>query len=185
MPKYSQRAPLRTPPAPARYSVFMDELIARLAATPRTLAHLVAEAPEERLDMAFAGGWSARTILAHLRDEEYLGMRVALERMLAEDNPVLRFPAADAWEPARNRDRDRKEWLLGDFALQRQASIAILRSLRPGDWERRGQAPAGREFAVSGLVRYWAAHDAEHIAGLEAALGETLAEVIERRRRPE
>lgn len=163
----------------------MDELIARLAATPRTLAHLVAEAPEERLDMAFAGGWSPRTILAHLRDEEYLGMRVALERMLAEDNPVLRFPAADAWEPARNRGRDRKEWLLGDFALQRQASIAILRSLRPGDWERRGQAPTGREFAVSGLVRYWAAHDAEHIAGLEAALGETLAEVIDRRRRLE
>lgn len=185
MPKYKQPCALKTRPAVPRYSVSMDELIARLAATPRALAHLVAEAPEERLDMAFAGGWSARTILAHFRDDEYLCMRVALERMLAEDNPALRFIEGAEWEPGRNRARDRKEWLLADFALQRQASLGILRGLRPADWSLRGRTEGGREFTVEQFVSSWAAHDAEHVAGLEAALGETLAEVIARRSRPE
>lgn len=185
MPKYKQPQALKTRLARPRYSVPMDELIARLAATPRTLAHLVAEAPEERLDMAFAGGWSARTILAHFRDDEYLCMRVALERMLAEDTPALRFIDGAEWEPGRNRARDRKEWLLADFALQRQASLGILRGLRPADWALRGRTEAGREFTVEQFVARWAAHDAEHVAGLEAALGETFTEVMARRARPE
>lgn len=163
----------------------MEELITRLAATPRTLAHLVAEAPEERLDMAFKGGWSARTILAHFRDDEFLCMRVALERMLAEDNPLIRFIDGAEWEPDRNRTRDRKDWLLADFALQRQASLGILRGLRPEDWARRGSTADGREFTVRQFLGHWAGHDAEHIAGLEDALGETLADVIARRSRPE
>ena len=160
----------------------MDELIARLAATPRTLAHLVAEAPEERLDMAFAGGWSARTILAHFRDDEYLCMRVALERMLAEDVPPLRFIDGAEWEPGRNRARDRKEWLLADFALQRQASLGILRSLRPADLTRKGTR-GGRELTLEQLVGAWVRHDREHVGQLEQALGETLEQVRERRER--
>ncbi|MBE0611072.1 MAG: DinB family protein [Dehalococcoidia bacterium] len=160
----------------------MDELIARLAATPRTLAHLVAEAPEKRLDMAFAGGWSARTILAHFRDDEYLCMRVALERMLAEDSPALRFIDGAEWEPGRNRARDRKEWLLGDFALQRQASLGILRSLRPADLTRKGTR-GGRELTLEQLVGAWVRHDREHVGQLEQALGETLEQVRERRER--
>ena len=115
----------------------MHELIDRLAATPKTLAHLVVEADARLLDAAPVGGWSARTILAHMRDDEYLCMRCALERMLAEEGPQLRFIDGSDWEPGRNRTRDRKEQILGDFALQRQATIGILRAMRPGDWRRR------------------------------------------------
>lgn len=159
------------------------ELLDRLAATPRTLAHLVAEATDDTLDRAPVGGWSPRTLLAHLRDDEYLCMRVALERLLAENGPVLRFMEGDDWEPSRNRTRDRKEWLLADFALQRQATLGILRTLRPEDWERRGSTTEGRDVTIAGLVRQWVSHDAEHVAQLEALLGETLHEVMERRAR--
>ena len=45
--------------------------IERLAATASTLAHLVAEVQEARLQWSEdGGGWSPRTILAHLRDDE-------------------------------------------------------------------------------------------------------------------
>lgn len=159
------------------------ELLDRLAATPRTLAHLVAEATDETLDSAPAGGWSPRTLLAHLRDDEYLCMRIALERILAEDGPVITFMDGADWEPRRNRTRDRKDWLLADFALQRQATLGILRSLRPEDWDRTGQTADGSAVTLPGLLRQWVGHDAEHIAELEGLLGETLHEVIERRAR--
>ena len=163
-----------------------DDLIAKLAATPATLAHLVAEADDDTLNAAAPGQWSARTLLAHFRDDEYLCMRLALERMLAEESPSLQFIDGAGWEPNRRRTRDRKEWLLGDFALQRQASVAILRGMAAEDWERVGQ-PEGeqRTFTVGAFVSAWARHDAEHIASLEAVLGETLEQVKERRARRE
>jgi hypothetical protein len=159
------------------------DLVEQLAATPKTLAHLVAEARDAGLDEAKAGEWSARTILAHFRDDEYLCMRVALERILAEDAPSLTFLDGAAWEPTRNRSRDRKEHLLGDFALQRQASLGILRGLRPTDWQRAGVRGDGRQFSLEQFLAAWVRHDRAHIAQLERAVGETLAEVLERRAR--
>ncbi|MFN0147382.1 MAG: DinB family protein [Dehalococcoidia bacterium] len=161
----------------------MDDHLAALAATPKSLAHLVAEASDARLDAPLEGGWSARTIIAHLRDDEYLCMRAALERMLAEVAPLLTFIDGADWEPGRNRTRDVKALLLTDFALQRQASLNILQGLRTEDWARTGRRAPGGTFDVTQLVAAWARHDAEHLAQLEAALGETLAEVRARRAR--
>lgn len=157
------------------------DAIDRLAATPKVLAHLVAEADDATLDRAVPGEWSARTLLAHFRDDEYLCMRVALERMLAEDVPSVRFLEGHEWEPGRNRTRDRKEVLLGGFALQRQASLDILNGLRPEDLERRGRSGLS-EFTLAQFLESWAGHDAEHIAQLERALGTTYEEVYSRRR---
>ena len=162
----------------------MEELIQQLAATPSALAHLAAEADDTRLDAAAPGDWSARTILAHLRDDEYLCLRAALTRILAEDSPALHFIDGADWEPGRNRTRDRKEWLLADFALQRQASLGILRMVRPGDLARSGFRE-GREFTLEQLIGVWVRHDREHVAQLERALGETLEDVRARRARME
>lgn len=160
----------------------MEELIEQLAATPRALAHLVAEATDKHLDAALDGGWSARTILAHFRDDEFLCMRAAVTRMLAEEVPTLHFIDGADWEPGRNRTRDRKELLLADFALQRQASLGILRMLRVDELERRGIRET-REFTVAQLVSAWVRHDREHVAQLERAVGETLEDVRARRAR--
>lgn len=156
----------------------------RLAATPTALAHLVADVSDTRLDASAAGEWPVRTVLAHLRDDEFLVMRMRLERMLSERHPV--FPDFDekAWADSRNRGRDRKQQLLGDFALQRQASLNIIESLAPADWVRTGRHEALGEFTVASWVEHWVQHDAAHIAQVEAALDETLDQVLERRFRP-
>lgn len=158
------------------------ELIDRLAATPAALAHLVAEATDEALDATTSGEWSARTLVAHFRDDEYLCMRVALERALAEDNPLVSFIDGADWEPGRNRTRERKEHLLADFALQRQASLGILRLMRPHDWSRKAHT-AEREFTVTQFVTAWVNHDRDHVGQMERALGETLEQVRNRRAR--
>lgn len=161
----------------------MDSMLGRLAETPRTLAHLVADATDARLDESQAGAWTPRLILAHLRDEEFLGMRPSLERILAEDLPQLTARATDRWERDRNRSRDRKEQLLASFALQRQASLDILRSLGINDLARPGRF--GETVAtIRELTESWVRHDDEHIAQLEAALGETLHQAVARRKRP-
>ena len=155
--------------------------IDRLAATPRDIAHLVVEATDAVLDATPQEGWSARIVIAHLRDDEYLCMRVALERMLAEDGPELTFLEGDGWGPGRNTSRDRKELLLADFALQRQASLNILQSLRPGDWDRQGHTAGGQAFTLRAFVESWADHDREHLAQLEALIGETVDDARSRR----
>lgn len=161
------------------------ELLARLAATPRTLAHLVVEAGGEAMDAPGpGGGWSARTILAHFRDDEMLCMRTALARMLVETGPEVHFLDGGDWEPGRNRARDRKETLLADFALQRQATLNMFDALQPAEWERTA-ASGGRAFTVAEFLAAWVRHDAEHIAQLEAAIGETLGDALERRARRE
>jgi hypothetical protein len=160
------------------------DLLMRLSQTPKHLAQLVVEVGEDGLDASQAGGWSARTTLAHLRDIEWMLFRLRLERMLAEDGPTFALFDAEAWAAARNRARDRREELLADFALQRQATLAILRSLGPAGWAREGRSPGGRQWTVEALVRHYAAHDAEHLAQIEEGLGTTLDEVLRRRYHP-
>lgn len=156
-----------------------------LASTPRNLAQMVAEATEERLGWADDGAkWSPREIMAHLRDMESLAFRLGIERMLAEDGPALVAIDDDAWLAGRNHGRDRREWLLADFALQRQATLGLLRGLRYEEWQRTGTV-AGGAVTISGWCLAQAGRDAEHIARLESALGETLNDVLARRARPE
>jgi DinB superfamily len=157
--------------------------IDRLSETPKALAHLVAELTEDALDAAAVGEWSPRTILAHLRDEEYLCARVWVERALAEHNPLVHGVGGESWAATRNRSRDRKEWLLADFALQRQASISILRMLRPEDWDRTIDRGERGLLTISSHLDAWLEHDAVHVAQLERAVGETLEEVRARRAR--
>lgn len=156
--------------------------IERLLATPRTVANLVAEAGDAELDaQRIAGEWNARTILAHLRDDEFLCMRPALERALAEEMPTVYFIEGADWQSSRSLRRERKEWLLADFALQRQASVSILHLLAPSDWERAMYSPRHGRLTITGLVDVWIQHSEEHVAQLEAVLGETLVEVLARR----
>ena len=67
------------------------QALGQLVATPSKLAHLTVEATDQALDAAPDGEWSARTVLAHLRDAEMLEFRVGLERLLAEPDPALYF----------------------------------------------------------------------------------------------
>ena len=160
------------------------ERIDLLIAAPKTLAHLVVEASDAQLDQEPTGaGWTVRTVLAHVRDFEFLEARLALERALAEDGPSVSALDNRVWERDRNRTRDRKEWLLADFALQRQASASILRALREPDWQRQLQTPFAGRLTISSLLDWWLEHDALHVAQLEDAIGETLAEVLARRAR--
>lgn len=161
----------------------VQQALGQLVATPSKLAHLTVEATDEALNAAPEGEWSARTVLAHLRDAEMLEFRVGLERLLAEPDPALYFLPPDEWERDRNRERDEKSVLLSDFALQRQASVNLIATMREPDWERTAPGPRGEAITIAQFVQIWAGHDAAHLGQLEELLGETVDGARERRAR--
>ena len=162
----------------------IQKALAQLAATPSKLAHITVEAADDILDAAPEGEWSARTVLAHLRDAESLEFRVGLERLLAEPDPTLFFLPPDQWERDRNRERADKSVLLGDFALQRQASLNLIATMRPADWGRTGGGLGDEAFTIANFVQIWAGHDSAHLGQIEALLGDTVDGAQERRARP-
>lgn len=162
----------------------LERALGQLAATPSRLAHLTVESTDEDLDAAPEGEWSARIVLAHLRDAEMVEFRVGLERLVAEPNPALYFLPPDEWQRERNRERDDKSVLLGDFALQRQASLNLITTMRDSDWERTAPGPRDEPITVAQFVQIWAGHDAAHLGQIEALLGETAEGAQERRARP-
>jgi len=70
----------------------MDELIARLGATPGALAHIVAEATDAQLDASLAGAWSA---LGHLNGYKGKTVEAKLAATRAYEEDAYLSNAAD------------------------------------------------------------------------------------------
>ncbi|MDA0270680.1 MAG: DinB family protein [Chloroflexi bacterium] len=146
-------------------------LTAALEATPDRLARLVEGIEAAALDAAPPGEWSTRTVMAHLRDDEFMVMRLRLERMVAEQSPVLTPFDEQAWAASRWLDRDERAQLLEDFRLQRDAATAILRRMPPGHWQRLGSQPEIGTFDLQWWVEHWVEHDVNHLEQIAALLG--------------
>jgi hypothetical protein len=145
-------------------------LIAGLSQTPDRLKSVVGEAPDERLDRAREGEWPARTVLAHLRDDEFMVNRMRLERMLVEDRPELAPFDEKAWAASRYKRRDGREDILADFRQQRESSLAILRTLAGEQWGRTGYQPEYGTFDIHWHVEHWLEHDNVHVEQVRKAL---------------
>lgn len=150
------------------------ELIEILAATPHILEEIVGAADESLFDKAWPGEWTPRVVLAHLRDDEYLTMRMRLERMLAEDQRPLLMPFDEtAWAANRWTGRDALPELLEDFRVQRAASILILRRVQDDEWARVAYQPEIGELTIRTWTEHWVEHDQTHINQFRAGLGLT------------
>lgn len=150
--------------------VDIPTLLEQLTATPVQLADLVAGANDERLDGAPPGEWSARTIIAHLRDDEFMVMRLRLERILVENQPDLAPSDEKAWAASRFTGRDAPDELLADFRLHREASLSILRRLDQDDWLRTGLQPEYGAFDIHWWLQHWTEHDDTHLTQIRDAL---------------
>lgn len=138
--------------------------IAILEQTHPILVRLTAELADTVLDFhSDASAWSIREVLAHLVDDEIYVMRTRMERIIKEDMPLLAPHDEKKWYATRNTTRDQVTELLGDFALQRAASLGMLRMLRESDWARQGQQPEYGVFTAEQWLGNWAGHDTTHI----------------------
>jgi len=148
-----------------------DVLLQALASTPADVGRLVRGLDAAAADWRGAG-WSCHDVVAHLVYLEPL-YQERLRRVLTEERPAVPYlhpnPAA--------HDHSRTIAQLAErFGDLRGQTLAALRAIGPGDWQR----PAVHEtsglttlrFLVQGIVD----HDIEHTSQLVEILGQLRAE---------
>lgn len=116
--------------------------------------------PDE-LDRRPPGGdWSAREVVHHLADSETTAY-IRLRRLIAEDRPVL--PDYDEEEFARRLHYDRPiEPSLDVLRAVRAASLQLLESLTPAEWDRSGTHAVSGPYSVDDWLRIYAGHSHDH-----------------------
>lgn len=104
--------------------------------------------------------WTAREIAHHLADSEATAY-VRLRRLIAEDNPVI--PGYDEEEFARRLHYQRPiEPSLDVLRAVREASLQLLESLTPEEWERSGTHSDSGPYSVDDWLRIYAGHSHDH-----------------------
>jgi hypothetical protein len=146
------------------------EPLSLLAAAPATLTALLAAIPPALLDRRPAPEkWSIREIVAHLADDELVGAyRVRL--ILAAPGTAIQAFDQDRWaETGRYASTDPSR-TLALFRALREANLELWHRLSPAEWERAGvHAERGVE-SIRDIVTYYAGHDVNHFAQIEAIL---------------
>jgi len=149
--------------------------LALLTVAPDALAALLARTPEPAVSRRPASGkWSIQEIVAHLADDELVGAyRVRL--ILSQPDIAIQAFDQDAWAVAGRYAQIEPQVSLALFRSLRAANLALWNALTPEEWDRAGiHAERGRE-SVRDIATYYAGHDLNHFAQIEAILGRTIA----------
>ncbi len=113
------------------------------------------------------GGWTARQVAHHLADSEATAF-VRLRRLIAEDEPVI--AGYDEPEYARRLHYDRPiASSLAVLATVRAASLELLESLTPAEWDRRGSHSESGAYSVVEWLEIYAEHAHGHADQIRAA----------------
>ncbi len=138
-----------------------EDLLDRYRSGYSAVAEAVAALGDDDLDRNPATGeWTPRMVLHHLADSEATAY-VRLRRLIAEDNPpIVGYNEA---EFARRLHYDRPI----DAALEvlhsvRLASLELLETLTPEEWNRAGTHSESGRYSVDDWLRIYAEHPHEH-----------------------
>ena len=116
------------------------------------------------------GGWTAREVAHHLADSEATAY-VRLRRLIAEDGPLIQ--GYDEPEYARRLHYDRP--IASSLAVLRgvrEASLSLLESLTPEEWERSGTHEESGAYSVDRWLQIYANHSHEHAGQIRDARGQ-------------
>jgi len=148
----------------------VEEKLARLAEGPDRLAAAVDGQPEAILvRRPDAKSWAAKEVVCHLRDAEELFMG-RFQAIAAMDEPRFLPVDPDRWADERQYLRNDAVEALRAFRKRRAESLALIRGLTPGAWQRGGVHPTRGRMTVGDVVSLMVWHDANHLAQLERAL---------------
>jgi len=119
------------------------------------------------LDRRDGDEWSARMVVHHLADSEATAF-IRLRLLIAEDAPVIQ--GYDEAEFARRLHYDRPiESSLAVLAAVRAASLDLLQSLDPEEWDRAGTHSESGAYSVGDWLRIYAGHAHDHANQIRSA----------------
>jgi hypothetical protein len=138
------------------------------AAAPETLASLIEGlSPEELSRRPAPDKWSIQDLVAHLADDELVGgYRIRL--ILSSPGTEIQAFDQDIWSRTGRYDRIEVRFSLEMFRSLRAANLALLRTLRPDEWDMFGVHAERGEESIRDIAMYYAGHDINHFRQIEA-----------------
>ena len=108
------------------------------------------------------GEWCVLEVLGHLIEAEERGFAGRVRTLLAETDPLFRSWDQGAVARAR-RDCERDPaGVLTEWVRLREASAALVETLRPEDLPRAGRHPHVGRLSIGDLLAEWIHHDRNH-----------------------
>lgn len=147
-----------------------DELVARLASAPDELDAALASGASQEPAAPPSGAtgedsWGASEIVGHLCDAaRYWGARMRLA--VFEDTPALEMFDQDAFVRLAAYRYTPVDALAREFRVVNQSNVALLRGLRPEQWERTAIHPERGALSVRAMVEIEANHELDHARSL-------------------
>lgn len=151
-----------------------EDLVAQLASAPDLLDAALATggsapaAGEASSEAAGEEGWNTSEIIGHLCDAaRYWGARMRLAAH--EDRPTLQPFDQDGLVRLAAYRYVPPDMLAREFRLISASNVALLRGLRPEDWERVGVHTERGPLTIRQMVEIEVAHELEHARSLADA----------------
>jgi len=141
--------------------------ITRLAHNAEPICALVQGITEEQARWKPSPAeWSILEVINHLYDEEREDFRARLDLLL--NHPGQPWPANDpeGWVVERQYNRRDPETSAQNFLVERQRSLAWLKTLSAPDWDVFYTFPSGYKLSAGDLLASWLAHDCLHLRQL-------------------
>lgn len=138
-------------------------ILGSLAKFPEQLREFISKFPASSYQLKPSENeFSLLEHLCHLRDLEEEAYGVRIQRMLSEDEPFL--PDVDGGKLAQERNYQHQELhpALDRFCALRETNIAVLNSLAPDQFDRRGEFEFVGHVTLAQLLEKIVEHDQAH-----------------------
>ena len=158
----------------------MDQTVALLEKTPRTLDVLLRDLPDEwtRTNEG-TNTWSAYDVVGHLIHGERTGW-IPRAKVILEFGETRPFERLDRLAQERESEGQSLSQLLDEFARVRSKSLDDLRALnlQAEDFDRRGCHPVFGPVTLGQLLATWAAHDLTHLHQISRVMAHQYHEAV-------
>jgi hypothetical protein len=153
----------------------IQNYVSQLSATPTLLRELLSAMDPVKLHTKPALGlFSPLEDAWHLRDIEKEGYLVRIQRMLAEQSPVLENLDGDQMAIARRYNERELTAAVEGFACARAESISLLKGLPPKAWARSAHF-ANRTIDLRELIEMMVEHDRGHLSSIRGVYVRSVA----------
>lgn len=152
-----------------------DAVMAVLRATPAALRNLCHQLPIDQWNIRpQLSEWCLAEILCHLRDVEREVNLPRLQRVIQENNPFISGQDTDPWAEQRQYICQDGRKALADFTETRLATLELLSTLDPSDWQRPARHTIFGPTDLKEIVSIIAAHDRLHLRQVRESLQSAL-----------
>jgi len=139
-------------------------MIEQIAATPMRLRDAVTGLTPAQLDMPYRdGGWTLRQVVHHVPDS-HLNAYVRFKLALTEDTPTIKPYDEARWAELQDTHSTPVKTSLAMLESLHDRWVRLLRSMKPGDFQRQLAHPDSGVMTLDALTALYAWHGRHHVA---------------------